>query len=126
MSPAELKKLSLETAAGGAAPELFDHLLEEILKNIRDPNTGLEKRKLVMTFEFEPIERASDGGRGEMTVSCSAVAKLAGVKPATSFAFIARDGDGFTATTNDVRQTELLDQKTGEVTPITRGAARAN
>lgn len=126
MSPTELKKLSLQTAAGGAAPELFDHLLEEILKNIRDPNTGLEKRKLVMTFEFEPIERQSDGGRGEMTVSCSAVAKLAGVKPATSFAFIARDGDGYTATTNDVRQTELLDDKTGEVTPITGRTARAN
>lgn len=116
---AELKGLTIQTAAGGAAPELFEHLLTQVLANIRDPNTGLEKRKIVLTFEFEPIERKSDGGRGEMTVSCSAAAKLAGVKPAVSFAFIEREGDGFKATTNDVRQEEI-NLGTGEVLPINR------
>ena len=118
MSP-EMKTLGLDTAAGGAAPELFTHLLTQVLENIRDPNTGLEKRKIILTFEFEPIERTSDGGRGEMTVSCSAAAKLAGVKPAVSFAYIERDGTGFRATTNDFRQ-ETLDLTTGEVLPINR------
>lgn len=110
----ELKELDLNTVAGGAGKELFQHALAQVLDNIRDVNTGLEKRAITLKFEFAPKERSGDKVRSEMEVTCRSSVKLAGVLPHSSHAFIERDGQGFRALTNDVRQEEI-NLGTGEV-----------
>lgn len=48
-------EVSLETIAGGAAPERWDHELRKVLKNVMDPNTDPgAKRSITLTVEFQP------------------------------------------------------------------------
>lgn len=51
------EKININKLAGGAIEEAFTFALEEIFKNIKDPNTEAEKpRKLVLTMELKPDE----------------------------------------------------------------------
>lgn len=121
---AERKRLTLDTVAGGVAPELFLHELEKVLANVRDVNTPAKKaRSIVLRFDFHPREDR-DHQRRTVDVTCAASSKLAPVNLATGRAFITKTADGLTATTDDVRQAELelepgeeLDKTTGEVKP---------
>ena len=50
--------LSLETLAAGAAQELFEDALKEVVANIHDINCdGKAQRKLTLEFTFKPNER---------------------------------------------------------------------
>lgn len=105
----DLKKLTLESAAGGAAPELFEHGLKEVLENIKDPNCGPGKRELILRFVLSPREDR-DGARNEMAVSCQMKTKLQPALPASSYAFISRKGGEVSAHTHDVHQGDLLEE----------------
>lgn len=107
----EPKKLTLATAAGGAAPELFEHELEKVLANIRDVNTPARKpRRITLTFTFEAKEDRQ-GTRREMDVSVDVQSKLVPVRRATSWANIETHQGKLIATTNDVLQGDLLEQQ---------------
>ena len=50
-------KINLETFCGGALAEQFNRVLQEITRNVHDPNTDAEKaRKLNLTITFKPNE----------------------------------------------------------------------
>lgn len=125
--PREQKDLTLETAAGGVAAELFDRELQAVLENIADRNTDTKARQIALTFSLQPSED-SDGARRTMSISVQAKSRLRPVKPANSYAFLSRvKGGGIKATTHDVRQGSLLeedealeevDESTGEVIPM--------
>lgn len=121
----DLKLVTLDTIAAGAAPELFERALAEILENIKDPNTPAEtKRSISLTFEFSPREDRNGGrNEGEVVVKCQS--KLAAPTPAVGHMFISREKGAVVAYTNDFRQEDLLEQidtKTGEVLPINKSA----
>lgn len=47
--------LNIGNICGGAVNEIFERELQEVLKNISDPNTPAKaKRKIVLEFSFEP------------------------------------------------------------------------
>jgi hypothetical protein len=120
----ELKRLTLENAAAGAAPELFARALEEVLANIKDPDTPAEaKRTITLKFEFVPHEDRQ-GGRNEASVSVACTSKLAAPNPASGFLFVSREKGEVVAYTNDVQQEEI-DLRSGEVLPMKNGPARA-
>jgi hypothetical protein len=55
MEDATWKDVTLGEIGGGAAAERFHDALQRVLENIEDPNTPFDaKRKITMTFEFEP------------------------------------------------------------------------
>lgn len=85
----KFKKVDLETIAGGAALELFEHKLEEVLENIADLNTpAVAARKVVLTVTLKPdAERES----AAITIGCDA--KLAPITPASSKMHMGRDGN---------------------------------
>ena len=78
-------KLSLENIGGGVAAELFDRELNEVMKNIFDPNCEADKaREITLTFTILPSK-----GRDSAAVKIAARAKLAAVEPAGSMIFMA-------------------------------------
>lgn len=51
------KKINMETFCQGALSEQMNQVMQEITRNIQDPNTDAEKaRKLTMTITFKPNE----------------------------------------------------------------------
>jgi hypothetical protein len=120
MDDDHVHELDIANVAKGAAPELFLYELDRVLRNIKDPNTGPGKRKIVMTFTFVPHVDKNDS-RSEMATYVEAQARLQPVLPASSFAFISRRGDKITASVHDVEQGELL--KSADVLPLPQKGA---
>lgn len=117
----DLTKVSLETIAGGKAPAIFAHLLEQVLENIRDPNTeAQEVRSITLTFKLKPNK-----ARNEAACRLQSKVKLASVEDYTGAVFMRHTKDGTVATTHDTKQEELslevdvVDGRTGEVLDIT-------
>lgn len=51
------KRINLETFCQGALSEQMNRVMQEITRNIQDPNTDAEKaRKLTLTITFKPSE----------------------------------------------------------------------
>jgi len=50
------EKLSLQNIKEGAAIEMFDLALERVFSNIRDVNTTLKKREIILKMELLPSE----------------------------------------------------------------------
>lgn len=119
----ELKELTLATVAGGAAIELFEHALPQILANMRDPNTDAkEKRKITLEIAFTPHE--SQGYRDEAAVDVKMKLSLAGIRTARGVVFMGRENGELVARTYNVRQEELLEQaeKDGTLKRMPAGA----
>lgn len=101
----ELKELTLETVAGGAAPELFDQLLDQVLENIEDPNYPAEKqRKLTLEFVFEP-----GADRHEASVEIRPKLKLADREGVAGRAFIGRQDGELVAVAHDPWQEDMFE-----------------
>ena len=102
----EYKEINLENLANGAAEELFQRELKEVVKNITDPNTDpKEVRKIVLTIAIQPDEKRE---MAAMNIKCSA--KLAGIKPAGTIMYIAKQGDLAKAFQHNFKQTSFLDK----------------
>lgn len=96
--------LTLLNICGGAAAEVFDRELQQVLANIADINTSAAKsRKITLTFDLKPY---SDRSAAEINFTCTS--KLAPVAPVTASAFIVRQGGEVRAFANDVRQEEMF------------------
>lgn len=75
----KLQKVSLETLGGGAAKEMFEHELREVLKNIADPGAAAEDARTVrLEVKITPNEERV---AGEMEILVSS--KLAKIKTST-------------------------------------------
>jgi hypothetical protein len=82
-----MKKISIESMAGGAAVEAVNHCINEVLQNIMDPNTtAKQKRQVVLTLSFIPNEH-----RNMMDISFTASSKLAAAAPVETAAIIDKD-----------------------------------
>jgi hypothetical protein len=106
--------VTLLSLKGGAAVELFDRALEEVLRNIQDPNTEAEaRRKIVLEFIFEP---GKDRDVGSVFIKPST--RLAGAKPEATIVYIGRRAGGkLMAVENNPRQLAFDQGKPGP-TPI--------
>ena len=72
-----MNKVNLETFAGGALQEKFDAAMEQVLKNMMDPNTPWKnKRGITIDVTFEQNE-----DRDDASVGVAVKTKLAAVKP---------------------------------------------
>lgn len=99
----EVDPMNMGNLCRGAALEMFEKLLPEILANIRNPNTkATAKRKLALEFTFEPNEE-----RNYAEVTITPTLKMSGVKPAQGSIFIASVSGQPTAFTHDPRQDEI-------------------
>lgn len=99
----ELDSMNMGNLCKGAALEMFEKLLPEILANIRNPNTkATAKRKLSLEFIFQPNEE-----RNYADVTITPTIKMSGVKPAQGSIFIASIKGQPTAFTHDPRQDEI-------------------
>lgn len=103
MPNTEIDPMNMGNLCKGAALEMFEKLLPEILANIRNPNTkATAKRKLSLEFVFQPNEE-----RNYADVTIVPTLKMSGVKPAQGSIFIASVKGGVQAFTHDPRQDEI-------------------
>lgn len=81
---------SLDDLMNGAAVERFNKSLQEVLKNIFDPNTDAKKtRKIVMTMTIKP-----DKSRNSAKFYLDVRSGLAPIEPYEVNAMLARDDRG--------------------------------
>lgn len=82
-----MSKVNLEKFAGGALQEKFDDAMDQVLKNMLDPNTPWKnKREINVKVTFEQDEE-----RDDVAVDVSVVAKLAASKSIGTRMAIGRD-----------------------------------
>lgn len=82
-----MSKVNLEKFAGGALQEKFDDAIDQVLKNMLDPNTPWKnKREINVKVTFEQNENRED-----VAVDVSVVAKLAASKSIGTRMAIGRD-----------------------------------
>jgi len=117
----ELIPLNLGSIARGAALELFEKCLNQVVQNIADTDTPAESgRAITITFKFKP-----EGDRRTIHVTTSAKTTLAGANDHASKVFLGKDTDNHVlAFDQDPRQDvlfeapkqadNLLDFKAGE------------
>lgn len=83
----DLTPLNLGSIARGAAIELFDKCLNDVARNIADPDTPAEAgRAITITFKFKP-----EGDRRAVEVTTSAKTTLAGAKDHASKIYLGKD-----------------------------------
>lgn len=83
----EVREISLMDIRGGAVNERISAELEQILKNILDPNTkAKEKRQLKIQFDFMPAE-----DRDFIATKITVSAKLASYAPLESTLLVGGD-----------------------------------
>ena len=85
-----MEKISLDKFAGGALAERVNDAIQQVLENIKDPNTDFkEKRKVTVDITF-----SSDEEREMSQVIVLAKTKLAPKAPVKSVILIDRDLNG--------------------------------
>ncbi len=108
----EAAAINLMNIGNGALVELFDHELNKVLSNIKDPNTDATKaRTITFSVKFLP-----HGDRSGMQTIVSANSKLATVPaiPAGTI-FIAKNREGnLQAYSHDIRQAEMFNSDEGD------------
>lgn len=93
MSKISLQELSLENLCNGAASDLFNRELANVLENIKDPNTAEKvKRKITLEIELTPNDERDFAS---LILSCNS--KLAPVKNVTAGIIIAGEGKNVAA-----------------------------
>lgn len=119
-----MNSISLQEIAGGALQENSQKAIEEVIKNMQDPNTPWKnKREIVIKLKFTQNEDRDDS-RCEITVE----KKLAPVKPMETKFAIAKDlttGEVFAEeygrqikgqmSIADVESDKVVDVDTGEI-----------
>ncbi|MFW6010845.1 MAG: hypothetical protein ACOC9H_02890 [Gemmatimonadota bacterium] len=110
----KLHEVTLETLAGGAAPERFDRELKRVIKNIRDPNTDPEaKRKIKLEVTFVPGKN-----RADIHVGLHVEAKLAPVAPLATMLHVGEKGGEDVLIGYDPNQPSLFpDEQDADVKP---------
>ena len=90
MPQPDLTPLNLASMSRGAAFELFEKCLNEIVKNIADTDTPAESsRGIALTFKFKP-----ESDRRTVHVTVSAKTSLVGAADHCSKVFLGKTTDG--------------------------------
>ncbi len=104
MAIGSLVELSLETVAGGAALELFDRELYEVLQNIQDPNTDPEA---VRSVKVEVLIKPTKD-RESAAVALKVTSKAAPTKAISDLVYMGRRDGRLVAVTRDPRQGDMF------------------
>lgn len=100
----KFEKVTLATICEGAASEVFQKTMEEVLANINEPNTDPEKaRRITLTFGFKPTQ---DRSVAEVTFACEA--KIVPVRAFKSTIMMARENGSLNAYASTARQEPLF------------------
>ena len=114
----DLRPISLEELAAGAAGERWAHEWERLLDNALDPNRDAEaKRTIVLKIEVEPNEKRN-GGRMSVVVD-SKLAPLSKVAESIHFGRHSETGMPV-AVQFDPRQHDMFRGETADVLPLSR------
>lgn len=101
-----MERISLDGLTGGALQEKFSMAMEEVLRNMQDPNTPWKnKRAITIRLAFEQNE-----DRDDAKVDISVDTKLAPVKP-----IVTRMGIGMDLGTREVYAQEYGSQVRGQM-----------
>ena len=110
-------KVELENLCNGAAVERFNHVLQQIIEDIRDPNTDPNAaRTLTMTLKVKP----QGDSREAVVMSLDVKSKLGGLRKVAAAAILDAGG----AYTADPRQTEIPGIEP-DITPTKRSGTDA-
>ena len=109
-------RVTLTSIKDGAALELFEAALEEVLRNIEDENfTAKATRSIALKFEFAVGEDRDIGA-----VAIGVETKLAKRNPAVTVVHFGRRQGALIAVEYDPRQRDMFDPQRGDgVTPLT-------
>jgi hypothetical protein len=106
MTP-EPVQLTLNNICQGAVPEVFAREVRSVLENIADINTSADgKRKIVLTFEFEPT-----ADRRSATVSFQCTSKTLSVEVKVGTIYFAKRSGRMEAYASDPRQEVLFGEE---------------
>lgn len=98
-------KVDLFTICRGAALQLFQNALDKVSANIKDANTGVnKKRKITLNFEFVPY-----ADRSGAEVVCTVDTKLAGIVGVNSSIYLKKKDGQLEAFTQDTSQLDMFD-----------------
>lgn len=96
MNGISLEKVTLSNISNGAATELFDRELTEVMKNINDKNTEAKKvRTITLKVSISPN---GDRTSCETTINCHS--SMAPVKGVDSSILLGKEGNKLTAYKN--------------------------
>ena len=102
--------MNIGNIAKGSVPEVFEHALQQVLKNITDVNTSAtQKRQITLKFTFMPSESREVG---EVTFQCEE--KLASIKPASGNFFLSKRGSDVRGYARDPKQDDLFKEEKPE------------
>ena len=107
------KELTLAGLHDGAAVEMFQAALENVLENIGDLNTDHKsKREIRLTFAFTTNEERNVS---DVVIQCGT--KLAGMKGVQSLVYIGKH-EGRTVAVEQPRQDEMFPSPGGKTIPF--------
>lgn len=110
----EPETISLATICHGSVPEIFERELNEVLKNIADPNTAPEKaRSITLRFTVKPTE---DRSGADIDFSCRS--SLQPVKLVKSRMFLSRHTGLLKAYAQDQRQVQMFNSPASSGNPM--------
>ncbi len=115
--------ITLATIGRGAAEELFQQHVQDVLKNVTDVNTNAEaERVITLRFRFKPDLKRQMGA-----VKIESSAKLAGRLPAGTVVYMGADRSGkLVAQESDPRQGNLFDKKDAGPNVVSMNGGRTN
>lgn len=100
-------ELNIGNICGGAVPEIFEHEVMKMLKNIGDLNTDPEaKRSINLEFSFKPSP-----DRKSAVVKLTCKSKMAGVNAVAGSVFMSTAHGQVRAFTEDPRQEKLFEKQ---------------
>lgn len=98
------EKVDLASICGGAAAEVFQKCLAEVMQNINDVNTDPERpRRIALAFTFKPTQ---DRSMAEISFSCQA--KVMPIRTVKGSILMAREAGGLVAYANTAKQEPLF------------------
>lgn len=114
--------VTLTTLADGAALELFQRALGEVLANIDNESTDAEAKRTIrleVTFSPDDERRLAD-----ISVKCST--KLAGIRGASTRIFMGRHKGELVAVESNPQQAKLFPTPQAELRAVSAGAQKEN
>ena len=103
---ASAPKVDIFTICRGAAAQLFQNALDKVNQNIKDVNTGVDKkRSITLKFEFKPYP-----DRSGAEVICSVTQTLAGIMGVNSSIYLKKKDGHLEAYTQDVNQLDMFEE----------------
>ena len=105
------EKLSLVNVEGGAAIEMFDNALQQVIENIHDPNTTMDAREISLKVTIKPM----DENRSIIVYGIKCPTKMSGQEPVKGIADLHVQEGKLIAVGRKKNQINL---QFGNVTPI--------